>query len=93
VDGNGKTGNREHVPSTASTSVTVETAENWAKTGNREHVPGDPGTKSDGTSPVNGQHVRYGENGLKLGENVDGNAKTVNRDKVRRNVSLHVRYG
>jgi hypothetical protein len=56
VDGNANTGNREHVRSTASTSVTVKT-------------------------------------GGKLGEDVDGNAKTVIRDIVRRNVSQHVRYG
>jgi hypothetical protein len=51
------------------------------------------GTKSDGTCPVNGQHVRNCENRRKLGENMDGILKTVNRDKVGRNVSQHVRYG
>jgi hypothetical protein len=88
VDGNAKTGNRESVPSCPSTSVTVKTGRKLG-----EDVDGNAKTVVREPSPVNGQHVRYGENVLKLGENEDGNAKTVSRDKVRRNVSLHVRYG
>ena len=45
------------------------------------------GTQSDGTCPVNGQHVWNCENSRKLGENTDGRLKTVNRGKIVERVS------